>query len=133
MSAGTRETIALWLTAAAGYPERRRGSLGASNKTEPYEAGGALAVLHAVLTGTLTGVVKIFASNDWVKNHPTDKWNGQWEDITARVSPAIVNPAGAAASYLVDLQGIRAKAYYFDVAYTSGAGEGRVTWISPLP
>lgn len=129
MSGGHVERKATWQTYHATSLDR--GDLGASNKTEPFEAHGAPTSVHAILEGTPTGTVKLFASADW-KSGQTDKWNGTWEDITARVSPAIVNPAGAGASYLVDLQGIRAKAYYFDYARAGGAGTARATWISAL-
>lgn len=129
-SPGPRRNPAIWQTAATGYPDRSRGTLGASNKTEPFKADGMITSLHAILDGTPTGTPRVYASNDWVPGQ-TNKWNGTWEDISSRLSPAMAAAAGAPTSYLIDLQGQRALAYYFDYTFSAGAGEARAVWIQP--
>jgi hypothetical protein len=130
---GHATRTAVWQTAATGYPDRSRGDLGVSNKTEPFSANYARSSIHVVLTGTPTGTPRVYASNDWNPDDRTDKWNGTWEDCSSRLTPAMAAPAGAGTSYLIGLDGLPFKAFYFDYTRSAGAGDARAKWGSELP
>lgn len=103
------------------------GSLGASNKTYPFMADYCAGSGHVVMTGTPTGTPTLFASNDHDPANQADKWNGTWESVNARLDVALVAPAGAGTSYLMDFP-VRARAFYFDYVRSGGTGDGRCTW-----
>lgn len=106
-----------------------QGDLGASNKTEPWVTEYARGSLHVVGTGTPTGTPKLFASNDHDPNkRATDKWNGTWEDVSSKLSPAMTAPAGAGFSYLIGLDGLPFRSFYFDYTRSAGAGAVRAVW-----
>lgn len=104
-------------------PDNFVGDLGVNNKSEPIHLGQRQASLELALTGTPTGTVTLFVSDshDPSSNH-VDKWNGTWTSINARISPAIVQPAGAGTSYFISLIDIRARYLYVDYARSAGDG-----------
>lgn len=101
------------------------GDLGVNNKSEPTHLFQQEASLELTLTGTPTGTITIFVSDshDPDQRH-VNKWNGTWTSINGRISPAIVQPAGAGTSYFISLIGIRARYLYVD--YVRSAGDGTI-------
>jgi hypothetical protein len=129
---GQTSRPAVWQTAATGFPDRSRGTLGASNKTEPYHAGYSKSSVHVIGTGTPTGAPKLFASNDCDPNNVSDKWNGTWEDVSSKLNPTMTAPAGAGFSYLIGLDGLPFRSFYWDYTRSAGTGEVRATWGSEI-
>lgn len=114
-----------WSVAAAG--DGKTGDLAASTKTEPFIADCADGSVHVILAGTPTGTPKLFASNDHDPGNLSDRWNGEWEDVSSLLDPAMAAPSGAAIRYLIALP-IKARAFYWDYTRSAGAGSARATW-----
>jgi hypothetical protein len=98
------------------------GDLSASIKSKVISVASYPGSLEIVWTGTPTGTLTIYAGN----SHRPDKtdvdaWNGTFNSINALITPAIVQPAGAAGSLWIDLP-IRPAFLYIDYARTSGSG-----------
>lgn len=106
------------------------GGLGASNKTYPFFADGCDGSCHLILAGDPTVTIVVYASDDHDPADQNDKWNGTWENVNSKLDTAIVNPAGAGASYLIEFP-VYAQHYYIDIAYTAGAATNtaRATWV----
>lgn len=115
-----------WSVAEPG--DGKTGDLDVSTKTEPFVADVAKCSVHVIGTGTPTGTPKLFASNDYDPGITSDKWNGTWEDVSSKLSPTMTAPAGAGFSYLIGLDGLPFRAFYWDYTRSAGAGSVRATW-----
>lgn len=102
--------------------------LGSSTKTRPFLAECALTSVHVTFEGAPVGTPAVFASDDHDPEDMSDPWNGKWEDIAALLPVALAAAAGAPISWLIDLSGIRARAFYFGYTRSSGTGTGRAKW-----
>lgn len=115
----------LWSVAAAG--DGKTGDLAASTKTQPFVADTADGSVHLILTGTPTGTVTLYASDDHDPGDTSDRWNGTWESVNSKFDTPIVQPTGSAASYLLEFP-VKARAFYADYARSAGSGSARATW-----
>ena len=103
----------------AGRPHEA--SLAASVKTTPI-GWGRPGSISLALTGTPTGTITVYVSNDHdPMGTGVSGWNGNWDSINALLSPAIVQPAGSAATYFFDIP-LRPAFIYIDYARSSGTG-----------
>lgn len=114
---------ARWLVPAAGSDDKTIGSTAVSNKTYPLAAEAEKCSLHVVGGAGFTGTPKLFASNDYdPQQSSVDPHNGTWEDVSAKLVAPMTAPTGSAFSYLMALDGLPFRHFYFDLTYSSGAG-----------
>ncbi len=107
------------------------GDTAGSVKTMPFIIDGKKASILVVWTGTTSGTVTFYTSENWDTTPAAlaaDKWNGTWNSINGLLSPAITQPSGSAGSYELSTGTYVARYLYVDYARSAGSGTITVTY-----